>query len=57
VKRSSAGWFVAEFGVAFVVGVVGTMIAARRRATPATGGHLRVHAPRLATARHLQAVS
>ncbi|WP_327004430.1 hypothetical protein OHA72_56930 [Dactylosporangium sp. NBC_01737] len=32
MKRSAAGWFLAEFGIAFVAGVVGAMIAAHRHA-------------------------
>lgn len=56
MKHSSAGWFLAEFGIAFVAGVVGAMVAARRRAAPA-GRHPDVDAPAQVTGRDLQPVS
>lgn len=50
----SAGWLMAEFGVAFVAGVIGAMVAAHRHATPAAGKRRVVGAPDRVAAKELQ---
>jgi hypothetical protein len=50
----SAGWLMAEFGIAFVAGVVGAMVTAHRRATPVAGKRSVAGAPGRVAAKELQ---
>jgi hypothetical protein len=57
MKRSAAGWLLAEFGIAFVAGIVGAMVAAHRHPGAAGAEHPGLRAPAQAVAPDLQPVN